>query len=202
MTRTFRNVTLAALVSVTAASYFLVGALGVPAAPQAPQHVETAMRPQHALAGSDRLSSTERDPEDNGGRWALRLYRTAVGDTCVQDGQLRGDQLGRQLQGEFVPRRLEDTGVCAPVDAPSWASTTRYPDDPRTSGHEAPRTVIFGMVESGAAQTVVLEIEGRTKTVEVRPDGTFIWVVAGSPANRSIKITVPRRWGGRETFLL
>jgi hypothetical protein len=177
----------AGVLGVSAASAVVGGSRG-PAPPS-----------QVAVAGSERIGPIVPDPA--GGRdWAVRVYMSTSGASCVEVGRVSGGgRFGQEdASGTFHALALDEGAVCGDLEAePVILAVNAY----SARGQRGARTVLFGRAAPAVAGVLV---QRRDAAAEARPrigatDG-FVLPLAGTIAASALPVTITLANGRRAVY--
>jgi hypothetical protein len=176
----------AAALGVSAGSALVGGA--TPPAPQS----------QVPVAASVRIGPTAADPT-GGIDWALRVYTSTSGGSCVEAGRVTGDGF-RQIDATGAQRALPLAAAATCGDLatePVILAVNAYP----ARGDRDARTVLFGRASPSVAEILVQRRDG---SVQARPAigaaGGFLLPLAGTIAASELPVTITLDDGRRRTY--
>lgn len=178
----------AAALGVSAASAFVNGAIE-------PGPVSESQVP---VVDSVRVGPIAADP-GGGIDWALRMYTSTSGGSCVEVGRVTGGRFG-QIDAAGVYRTLPLDAVAACGDLatePIIVAVNAYP----ARGDRGARTVFFGRTSPSVAGILVHRGDG---SVQARPaisaTGGFLLPLAGTIAASELPVTITLDDGRRRIF--
>lgn len=154
---------------------------------------------QVPVAGSERIGPIVPDPA--GGRdWALRVYRSVSGASCVEVGRMSGGgRFGQEeASGTFHALALDESAVCGDLEAePVIVAVNSY----AARAQREARTVLFGRATPAVARVLVRR---RDAGVEARPRigaaGGFVLPLAGTIAASALPVTIALENGRRVVY--
>jgi hypothetical protein len=187
-----RGVTLAAAALAAAALGLAAGSVivGTPTVPGTQNPVP--------VAGSERIGPTTPDPIA-GPAWALRVYASTSGASCVQVGRISRGRFGQiDEAGAFRPLALGPSGACGDLDAePVIVSINAYP----ARVDRDARTVLYGRA---AADVTGVLVHCGARSPPARPvigaTGGFLLPLAGTLAPSDLPLTITLADGRRRTY--
>jgi hypothetical protein len=164
--------------------------VGAPAAPT----------PQSAVpvAGTERIGPIAPDPVGGLG-WALRVYMSTSGGSCVEVGRARAGRFGHvDAAGTFRALPLDEVGTCGDLAAePVILAVNTY----AARADRAARTVLFGRAGPAVVDVVVQRRDG---SVQARPTigaaGGFLLPLVGTVAPTELPVTITLEDGRRRVY--
>ena len=171
------------------AAALAAGALGVSAASAVVGALPTST-PQSSVpvVGSESIGPIAPDPEGDLD-WALRVYTSTSGASCVEVGRLSGGRFGQiDARNAFHVLPLDASGTCGDLTAdPTILAVNVYP---ARRDREA-RTVVFGRAGPDVAGALVRRRDG---SLQARPAigaaGGFVLPLAGMIAASELPVTI------------
>jgi hypothetical protein len=164
-------------------------ALGVSAG-SAVVGISTVRAPESSVpvAGSERIGPTAPDPIA-GPAWALRVYASTSGGSCVQVGRISRGRFGQiDEAGAFRALPLEPSGACGDLAAePVIVAIDAYPARVERDA----RTVLYGRA---SADVIGVLVHRRAGSLPARPaigaTGGFLLPLAGTIAPSELPLTI------------
>lgn len=150
------------------------------------------------VVASVRMGPTAADPA-GGIDWALRMYTSTSGGSCVEVGRVTGGRFGQiDEAGAYRALPLEAVAACGNLAAePVILAVNAYP----ARGDRDARTVLFGRASPSVADVLV---QRGGDSVQARPEigatGGFLLALAGTIAASELPVTITLDDGGRLVY--
>src|ERR1044072_8484964 len=147
------------------------------------------------VPGTDTLEATVADPKVKGRDWAVTVFRSKGGQTCVARGRKQGDQVGEVgPDGRFGAYPIEDGATCVDLNVvPAGVQITESKVGDR-------RVTVHG-VAGPKVTSISLTVNGVTEDLPLGPRKAFLAVLGPEVNPKSLKV-VAKLKDGSETVLL
>ena len=125
--------------------------------------------------------------------WAVTVFKSKGGPTCVARGRKQGSQVGEVgSDGKFGAYPIEDGATCVDLDAvPAGVQIT----ESKVGDH---RVTVHG-VAGPNVRSIDLAVNGVTKSLPLGPRGAFLSVLGPEVDPKALKVVAKLRDGSETT---